>query len=170
MMHGIARPVYFAVKEVAMARSGCGRDNMRHPANCALLITVLCLAGVVSPTPAAAQAPHDLHCENAASPRGVKSPRPQLSWVLNPGVVEHAYQVLVASSEEKLKTGEADLWDSGRVISDRTAVPYRGKELSSQQRCYWKVRIWGAYYSAGAYSDPASWEMGLLFFGAPAAK
>lgn len=130
---------------------------MRRLANCALFIVLLCL-------PAFAQAPHDLQCEKATSPRGVKSPNPRLSWVLNPGMVQHGYQVLVASSEEKLKADEGDLWDSGKVVSEQTSTQYRGKELSSLQRCYWKVRIWGAYYSAGSYSDPATWDVGLLFF------
>jgi alpha-L-rhamnosidase len=133
-------------------------------------ITVLCLAAAMSATPALAQAPHDLHCENSTNPRGVTSPQPQLSWVLNPGMVQHGYQVLVASSEEKLKAGEGDLWDSGRVISDRMTAQYRGKELSSLQRCYWKIRIWGTYYSAGGYSDPASWEMGVLTSDGPQTK
>ena len=136
---------------------------MRRLAYCVLFITALCV-------PAAAQVlPHDLHCENATSPRGVKSPQPKLSWVLNPSV-QHAYQVLVASSEEKLNANVGDLWDSGKVVSEQTSAQYRGKELSSLQRCYWKVRIWGAYYSAGAYSDPASWDEGLLFFDDQEAK
>ncbi len=79
-------------------------------------------------------------------------------------MVQRAYQVLVASSEEKLKADEADLWDTGKVRSDQKAVPYRGKPLTSLQRCYWKVRIWGTLYTATLYSDPATWEMGLLFF------
>jgi len=76
----------------------------------------------------------------------------------------------VASSEEKLKADEGDLWDSGRVISDLKTAQYQGKALSSLQRCFWKVRVWETYYEATGYSDPASWDMGLLFFGDPEAK
>ncbi len=142
---------------------------MRGPSNCALFVIALCLVWAANPTPAAAQgAIRDLHCENATNPRGVKAPHPQLSWT-NP-LTQHAYQILVASSEEKLKAGEADLWDSGRVISDRKTAQYQGKPLSSFQHCYWKIRVWNDYYTAGAYSDSATWEMGLLFFGGPEAK
>jgi alpha-L-rhamnosidase len=142
---------------------------MRSPIKCTLFITALCLAWAVSPTPAAAQGGpvRDLRCENATNPRGVKAPRPQLSWTWGQPRPPRAYQVLVASSEEKLKADEADLWDSGRVLSDRKTVQYQGKALSSLERCFWKVRVWNDYDTAGAYSDPASWEMGLLFFDAP---
>jgi alpha-L-rhamnosidase len=144
---------------------------MRRPANYALFLISLCLVWAIGPTPAAAQeGPRDLRCENATNPRGVKTPQPQLSWTLSPAVVQHAYQILVASSEEKLKADEGNLWDSGKVISAQKTVPYHGKALSSLQHCYWKVRIWGAYYSPSGYTETANWEMGLLFFDKPEAK
>jgi alpha-L-rhamnosidase len=81
---------------------------MRGWSSCALFDTAVCLVGAVDPTTAAAQAPvRDLRCENTTTPRGVKAPHPQLSWV-NPAS-QRAYQILVASSEEKLKADEGDL-------------------------------------------------------------
>jgi alpha-L-rhamnosidase len=127
-----------------------------------LLSLVLMLVALA--IPAFAQAPMELRCENAASPKGVKSPHPQLSWTTAPNYVQRGYQVLVASSEEKLKADEGDLWDSGRVMSDRKSAQYRGQDLSSLQRCYWKVRVWGNYFTAGAFSEPAVWQMGVLVF------
>jgi alpha-L-rhamnosidase len=77
--------------------------------------------------------------------------------------MQTAYQVLVASSEEKLKAGEGDLWDSGKVTSDQsTQIPYQGTMLSSRQHCYWKVQVWDKNGEASGYSDPATWEMALL--------
>jgi alpha-L-rhamnosidase len=134
-----------------------------------LFITALCLAWAVSGIPSAAQsgAIRDLRCENATNPRGVKAPRPQLSWSWAQVRPPRAYQVLVASSEEKLKADDGDLWDSGRVLSDRKTVQYQGKALSSLRRCFWKVRVWNDYDTAGGYSDPATWEMGVLLFDGP---
>ena len=149
MLHAIARPVYIEVNR---------RDSMRT-----LFITALCLAWTVGATPAAAQGPiRDLRCENATNPRGVKALHPQLSWSWGQPRPPRAYQVLVASSEEKLKAGDGDLWDSGRVLSDRKTAQYQGKPLQSLQRCFWKVRVWNDYDTTGGYSDPASWEMGVL--------
>jgi len=154
-----------------MEVNGYGRDIMRGPTHCALCVTALCLAWAASPTPVAAHggALRDLRCEKAINPRGVKTQHPQLSWAFN-ARKPRAYQVLVATSEEKLKADEADLWDSGRVLSDQTTAQYQGKPPSSRQRCFWKVRVWNDYDTAGAYSEPASWEMGLLFFDERRAK
>src|ERR1022692_4306800 len=113
---------------------------MRRPANCAYFVIGLCLVWAAGPTPAAAQGPiRDLRCDNATNPRGVKTPHPQLSWTWAQQRRSRAYQILVASSEEKLKAHEGDLWDSGRVLSDKKTAPYQGKPLSSLQRCFWKV-------------------------------
>ena len=105
-----------------------------------------------------------LRCENATNPLGVEAAHPRLSWVFaGGGGVQTAYQVIVASSKEKLNAGEGDLWDSGRVVSNQTTeVPYQGKALSSRQHCYWKVRAWDAFYQPTVYSAAATWEMGLL--------
>jgi alpha-L-rhamnosidase len=126
----------------------------------ALLVMSFCLGCLVSPTRLAAQGAADLHCENAVNPRGVKNAHPQLSWAMP--AEQRAYQILVATSEEKLKAGEADLWDSGRVMSDKRTAQYKGKPLTARQRCYWKVRVWGNYYQATGYSEVATWEMAVL--------
>ena len=59
-----------------------------------------------------------LRCEYAENPLGIDSPQPRLSWVLESeqrAQRQTAYQVFVASSEQLLKPGKADLWDSGKV-------------------------------------------------------
>jgi alpha-L-rhamnosidase len=73
-----------------------------------------------------------------------------------------AYQILVASSAERLAMGAGDCWDSGRVASDRSAaVEYAGKALPPATRFWWKVRIWDRIGKAGAYSAPACFDTGL---------
>ena len=108
----------------------------------------------------------DLRCEYIANPIGVDVTRPRLSWVLTShrrGDTQSAYQVLVGSSADKLNADEGDLWDSGKVISGQsTQVLYQGKDLSSRQRCYWKVRIWDRQAELSHYSGIATWEMGFL--------
>lgn len=107
-----------------------------------------------------------LRCEYLTDPLGIDTPRPRLSWVIRSdrrGEVQTAWQVLVASSEEKLRTGTGDLWDSGRVESSQTAhVVYDGVPLQSRQQCFWKVRVWGRDGVASPFSPTATWEMGLL--------
>jgi alpha-L-rhamnosidase len=79
------------------------------------------------------------------------------------GASQTAYQVLVASSAEKLAEEVGDLWDSGRVASKESIqVVYAGKPLRSRMECHWKVRIWDHEGKPSAYSRPALWSMGLL--------
>lgn len=108
----------------------------------------------------------DLRCEYAVNPLGVEVKEPRLSWRLDSaerGQKQTAYQILVASSQQHLLADQGDLWDSGRVPSSSSIqVVYKGKPLSSRQRCYWKVRVWDKNGRASRYSGPSFWEMGLL--------
>ena len=107
-----------------------------------------------------------LRCEYAENPLGIGVATPRLSWVLESRQRDQrqtAYRILVASSEARLDAEEGDLWDSDKVISDRsTQIAYIGKPLASRQRCWWKVCAWDQEGRPSAWSAPALWEMGLL--------
>ena len=81
----------------------------------------------------------DLRCEYLVNPLGVDRPNPRLSWRLESterGVVQAAYQILVADSLAALDADNGNLWDSGRVASAQSAlVSYAGQTLESRQRC-----------------------------------
>jgi len=112
-----------------------------------------------------AQVEH-LRCEYRVNPLGIDVARPRLSWIMRDarrGARQTAYQVLVASSREKLSRNEGDLWDSGRVESSLTnQIEFGGRPLASRMECHWKVRIWDAEGVVSEYSPPAVWTMGLL--------
>jgi hypothetical protein len=79
------------------------------------------------------------------------------------GLQQSAYQVIVATDPDRLEPERADLWDSGKVLTDQMAhVAYVGKPLASNQRCWWAVRVWDQDDHASAWSRPAEWTMGLL--------
>jgi alpha-L-rhamnosidase len=106
-----------------------------------------------------------LRCESRENPLGIDAAQPRLSWNLISnarGQKQTAYQVLVASSETKLKANEGDLWDSGKVASDQcTELRYAGKPLSAHTECFWRVCVWDKAGKA-SWSTPAHWSMGLL--------
>jgi alpha-L-rhamnosidase len=106
-----------------------------------------------------------LRCEYRDNPLGLDDPAPRLSWQLasaERGARQTAYRLLVASSPEKLAADSGDLWDSGRVAGDATIqIPYAGRPLVSRQQCHWKVCVWDQH-GAPAWSEPATWSMGLL--------
>ena len=137
---------------------------MRHPVR--LLLLVMQLAAVCVLTTHAEISVSGPRCESASNPLGVDALNPHLSWLLTSsqrGQKQTAYQILVASDEDKLRRGQADIWDSGKVASDQSnQVLYQGPTLASRGRYYWKVRAWGKDGAAGPYSDIAYWEMALL--------
>jgi alpha-L-rhamnosidase len=131
----------------------------------AILCSPLSFAATADQATGALQS-QKLRCEYLSEPRGVDRTAPELSWIVASDVreqVQTAYRVLVASSPEKLASGEGDLWDTGKVDSDATyGVAYAGKKLTSHQPCYWKVMAWDRDGKPGAWSEPATWSVGVL--------
>jgi alpha-L-rhamnosidase len=88
----------------------------------------------------------NLQCEMLNNPEGIDVLKPRLSWHINAevnDVQQTAYQILVASTLEKLNANNADLWDSGKVNSDEAVnIIYKGEKLENRQDVFWKVTIW----------------------------
>ncbi|NLF00259.1 MAG: family 78 glycoside hydrolase catalytic domain [Anaerolineales bacterium] len=108
----------------------------------------------------------ELRCEYAVNPIGIDTIRPRLSWQMSHGgrdQIQTAYQVLVASSPEILAADRGDQWDTGKVASGQsTHVVYAGAPLASRELCYWKVRSWDRAGQPSAWSESATFELGLL--------
>jgi alpha-L-rhamnosidase len=101
----------------------------------------------------------ELKCEFRTNPLGIDSPHPRLSWILTSPAradVQSAYQIVVS--------GDAGtLWDSGKVASDESAnIEYAGQPLAPGARLTWCVRAWDREDRASAWSEPATFTMGLL--------
>ncbi|WP_234736999.1 glycoside hydrolase family 78 protein [Tellurirhabdus bombi] len=112
----------------------------------------------------------NLRCENQANPLGIDVAQPRLGWQISSSarkspireIEQQSYQILVASTPEKLAANEGDLWDSGVVKSEQSVfIPYGGKPLESRRACYWKVNV-KTMKDTEVWSEPASWTMGLL--------
>lgn len=106
-----------------------------------------------------------LRCETLDHPVGIDVAQPRMSWEIQGdgfGVMQTAYQILVASTPAQLARNEGDLWNSGRVESEQSIqVAYKGKGLKSRQECYWKVKVW-TNKGESEWSEPARWSMGVL--------
>lgn len=87
----------------------------------------------------------NLRCEMLQNPLGIDVQQPRLSWQLESkqrNVVQQSYQIIVSSSEQKLKANEGDVWNSGIVSTSQTAhVLYAGKPLQSGTKYFWKVNV-----------------------------
>ncbi|MBC8180913.1 glycoside hydrolase family 78 protein [candidate division KSB1 bacterium] len=107
-----------------------------------------------------------LRCEYLRNPLGIDVTKPRFSWILESNKRDQkqsAYQILMASSKEKLDGNKGDLWDSGKIESDKSIqIVYNGKPLQSKVRCFWKVQVWDKNGEKSDWSDTAMFTMGLL--------
>ncbi len=109
----------------------------------------------------------DLRCDYQAAPLGIDNPEPCFSWRLHAGessdISQKSYQVLVASSEDLLKSAKADIWNSGVVQSGSSLnIPYEGKPLESGKRYYWKVGVESNRGGPAQFSKASYFETSLL--------
>ncbi|MDY4811295.1 MAG: family 78 glycoside hydrolase catalytic domain [Muribaculaceae bacterium] len=89
---------------------------------------------------------------------------PRLGWKITsdePGVMQKAYHILVASDSTLLTPGKADIWDSGRVLSDASQwVPCGATEIPPMSRVYWAVQV-ETNRGTSPWSKPAQWGTGI---------
>lgn len=107
-----------------------------------------------------------LTVEGRAGFNGLQQQQPRLSWKIGSekerGITQKAYQVFVSSSAAGAETGEADLWNSGKVYSDSSInVQFAGKGLESYRQVYWKVKVW-TNQGDSAISSINQWKMAML--------
>ncbi len=107
-----------------------------------------------------------LTTEHERNPIGLGVVQPRLSWKLvsgRNGEVQTAYQIRAAATAAGLVTNPPGLWDSGKVASaESVLVPWGGPALGSRSQVFWQVRVWDKDGAPSAWSEPASFELGLL--------
>ncbi|MDR2847496.1 MAG: alpha-rhamnosidase, partial [Bacteroidales bacterium] len=109
-------------------------------------------------------APNHLRCEYLNNPLGIDTPDPRLSWLLEDaryGAVQTAYKVAIGRDSAAVAKGNGNIWDSGKVTSDKMLVSYTGGQLTPFTKYYWSVRVWD---KDGVESPPAvaAFETGMM--------
>ncbi|NDW09698.1 alpha-rhamnosidase [Dysgonomonas sp. 520] len=106
-----------------------------------------------------------LRCEMLINPEGIDTTTPRLSWIINSterNVEQKSYQILAASTQEKLDKNNADLWDSGEIKSSQSVyIRYAGTSLQSRSQVYWKVKV-TTNKGETIWSPVAKFGVGLL--------
>ncbi len=119
-----------------------------------LILNMILLPGTTKQGP---KPPYGLMVEFIREPAGIKilDPKPEFSWIVpDDAKTQTAYQILVASSKEKLDNNIADIWDSRKTYSSRSSeVELRGKNLAEKTAYYWEVRIWNNKDKPSPYSE-----------------
>ena len=114
----------------------------------------------------------DLRTERLVNPMSIDTPTPRLGWRLEStarDVKQTAYRLIVASTRQKAEALEGDLWDftNNRNNYDPNNgshsqwIPYEGKALKSNTRCYWRVKV-TTTQGESDWSEVAMWNVGLL--------
>lgn len=108
----------------------------------------------------------NLRCEMTENPLAVNTTQPRLSWQLiskKSNITQSAYEILVASSEEKLKKNEGDIWNSGKVVSNKNLqITYNGTPLKNETKYFWKVKVWNQKDKSSNWSQTASFRIAPL--------
>lgn len=105
----------------------------------------------------------DLRCCNMINPEGIVSP--SLSWKIETtkeGVSQIAWEVEIATTQELLEKGNADVWKSGKQKTDEQFnIKPGGVSLLEATGYYWRVRIWNNSGTRSQWSEPAYFSLGL---------
>jgi len=106
----------------------------------------------------------DLKVEYFENPIGIDDANPRLSWNLNSGqrsTLQTGYRLQVSRASQFSQSNL--VWDTGKTNSEQSVhVRYRGPDLESGKRYYWRVMVWDNHGNRSAWSETAFWEMGLL--------
>ncbi len=110
--------------------------------------------------------PYDLKLEYRNNPEGVDVQKPRFFWKSESNVAgqyQTAYQLIVATSKEKLDQNIGDAYDSKKVKSSQsTQVVYKGANLMAASPYYWKVKVWDKSNQASNWSETAHFSTGLF--------
>ena len=99
----------------------------------------------------------NLKTEYLVNPLGIDIRKPRLFWHCQGGTKQTAYRILANTADSTVA------WDSGKVQTSRmTHIPYEGTPLKSRDIMIWCVMLWDENHEPGEWSEPATFEMGLL--------
>ena len=117
----------------------------RIPESIIILLSIFLISSACSTRSQGKLMFEKLTCESLENPLGIESPQPLFSWIVSSNGYDQtqtAYHLLVASSADLLAPGNADMWNSGRVVSDQSIhVEYNGEALQSGKQYWWTVMI-----------------------------
>lgn len=107
--------------------------------------------------------------ENFDNPIGYSLDKLSFSWKLSQGdnLKQTAYRIQVVRDLDDFDLTESDLtrtasWDTGKVESSQSInVPFN-RELISQERLYWRVKVWDNKGRESDWSEVKFFEAGLL--------
>jgi hypothetical protein len=89
---------------------------------------------------------------------------PEFSWIVpEKSGYQSAWQIMVASTKEKLNNDIGDIWDSKKVISSISSeIEFKGNPLLENSAYFWKVRIWDSKNNVSEFSKAQFFRTGIF--------
>lgn len=105
---------------------------------------------------------YDVRCDDQINPIGLGDRCPEFGWKMKSdavNVMQTKYRVQVSNESRFTNI----LWDSGEVASDQSVhLPYRGPELLSCTRYYFRVKAWDNQGNESEWNTTSFFETGIL--------
>ncbi len=107
-----------------------------------------------------------LRCNQTEDPAAINTAGPNFSWQLQSELrnqAQSAYHILVADNLDDLKNSKGKIWDSKKVVTDKSIlVQYKGKSLNPAHKYFWKVKVWNQDGIESEWSDASIFQTGLF--------
>ncbi len=104
----------------------------------------------------------NLKCEYLQNPIGIDNETPRLSWQLTSstnGIAQKAFQIILGT--DSLFMAKSQIWDSGKVDSDKNLVKYSGPVLQPFTKYFWGIQVWDNH-GTSSISKVATFETGMM--------
>ena len=92
----------------------------------------------------------------------ISTHKPQFGWIIDAttnNTLQTSYRILLGTDQKKVQNDEGDLWDSGRVNSNRSInIQYNGKPLAPDNIYYWKVKVWDNHGNESDFSKVSQFK------------
>ena len=103
-----------------------------------------------------------LTCEYRKNPLGLDVSVPRICWQLvsdKKNTKQTQYRIQVAPN----RSFEGVIWDTGEVCSNQSVhISYAGPKLLPRTRYYYRVQVADNHNEKSEWSEPASWETGMM--------
>jgi alpha-L-rhamnosidase len=127
---------------------------------------LLMIQHILVSTAAVPGKPFMLRTANHTEGMGVDGTNLQFAWYLDDtdrGEFQTAYRILIASTPDNLEANMGDVWDSGKVHSSHQyGIKYRGAELRSNSKYFWKVMSWDKDNNTSPWSEVHTFVTGYM--------
>jgi alpha-L-rhamnosidase len=107
-----------------------------------------------------------LLCNSTENPSVINTTVPMFSWKLiseSRNQAQSAYHILVADSFDEIQNSLGNIWDSGKIKSDKSIlIQFDGKKLKPAKKYFWRVKVWNLEGNASEWSQVGTFQTGLF--------